>query len=200
MSRSKCLDKLLEVSKTLRRSRNGAAAIEFGLLIVPFIALLGATAEVAYVHVANEALAAAVMTAARQMEIGSVQTNSAVTNATTFINNYLCVSKGPRLIPSSFDCSKLVVDVRSVTSITNAELSDDIYKGKGNVFCPGQPGSIVILRVAYPLPAIMPLNFFTPSVGLVNDVPNQSGWFHILMGAAVFVEEPYGSYTALRGC
>lgn len=70
-----------------------------------------------------------------------------------------------------------------------------------NTFCPGQPGQIVVLRVAYPLPAILPLNLFSRTVGVVSDVPKLSGSYHILMSSALFQEENYsGSYTSPSGC
>jgi hypothetical protein len=57
------------------------------------------------------------------------------------------------------------------------------------------------LRVAYPLPAILPIDLFEPSVGLVDDVPGSPGWHHILLGESLFVEEQYGgSWSLPNGC
>ena len=59
----------------------------------------------------------------------------------------------------------------------------------------------MVLRVAYPLAAIFPANLFSPSGGVVTDVPNLPGRYHILMTSALFEEENYaGTYTSPAGC
>lgn len=187
------------ISRLIREQR-GTTAVEFGLLAIPFFGIIFATIEVGYTHFENEVLAAAIGQAARQMAIGSVQNNSSVINANTFINTYLCPTSGARLIPANFNCSKLAVDIRPVSSMTGADMTNDIYKSPSNLFCPGQGGTTVVMRVTYPLATIFPLNIFNRSVGLVNDVPGSNGWFHILLGSAIFMVEPFGSYSAPQGC
>lgn len=183
-----------------RRDWRAATAVEFALVGMPFLAMLVAIFELAYVHLESELLNGAVAKASRAMLTGQVQANSAVTNATTFINTYLCPSSGPRLMPANFDCGKLIVDVRPVTSFSTADMTNDIYKGSTE-FCPGTAGAIVLMRVAYPLPAIFPLNLFNQTVGTVNDVPGQSGNYHILLGAALFQEEAFtNAYAPPTGC
>ena len=182
-----------------KRDRNGVAALEFGLIAAPFLAIICAIFELGFVNFQNEMLANAVNQAARAMLTGNLQTAN-VTTAQQFIAQYLCQSSN-RTLPSNFDCSSLIVDVRAATSFTAGDMSNNIYKSGANQFCPGQPGQIVVMRVAYPMPAFLPLNLFNRTAGVVSDVPNHSGNYHILMGSALFEEENYsGSYTPPAGC
>lgn len=199
MKRRLC-SKAIDLVSRFVSATKGATAVEAGLLSFPFIGALVATFELGYVHVQNEILANAVARAARLMMTGQVQANGQVKDAASFINTYLCPTTGTRPLPTNFDCTKLIVDVRTASTFSTSDMSNDIYKGS-TMFCPGKPGDIAIIRVAYPLGAILPLSLFDQSVGTVSDVPNLSGRYHILLGASVFLEEPYAtSYTQPTGC
>jgi Flp pilus assembly protein TadG len=182
------------------RASDGATAVEFTLIAFPFLGVIFAIFEIAYVHVEREMLAGAVTKAARALIVGQVQSNATAPNRTTFVNTYLCPSSGPRLMPAAFDCSQLAVDVRPVSSFSGNDMSNAIYRGS-TVFCPGKPSEIVLMRVTYPLPAILPFNLFGEAVGVVTDVPNRNGRYHIIMGTALFQSEAYtASYTPPSGC
>lgn len=185
--------------RTFRTDVRGATAVEFGLIALPFLATLCAIFELGYANFQNEMLANAVNGAARAMLTGSLQTAN-VTTAKQFVSNYLCPSANRRM-PLSFNCSNLIIDVRPATTFAAGNTANDFYKSAANKFCPGQPGQIVVMRVAYPLPAILPLNLFNRTAGVVNDVPGLSGSYHILMASALFEEENYsGSYAPPAGC
>lgn len=179
--------------------RRGTTAVEFGLVAAPFFAIICAVFEVGYFDFQNEMLANSVNRAARAMITGSLQT-AGVTTAQQFVSNYLCPATG-RTLPTSFNCANLIIDVRPTTTFAAADATKDLYKSTSNKFCPGQPGQIMVLRVAYPLAAIFPANLFSPSGGVVSDVPNLSGRYHILLAAALFEEENYaGTYSSPSGC
>lgn len=181
------------------RDRRGATAVEFALVAAPFFAIVCAVFEVGFYDFQNEMLANTVNRAARAMMTGSLQT-AGVTTAQQFVNNYLCPSTG-RTLPTSFNCSNLIIDVRSTTTFAAGDTTKSFYNSTSNKFCPGQPGQIMVLRVAYPLPAIFPANLFSPSSGVVTDVPNLPGRYHILLASALFEEENYaGTYTSPSGC
>lgn len=191
--------RFLRPLRRFKRDRRGVTAVEFGLVAMPLLATLCATFEVAYINIENEMLAAGVSSASRAMLTGTLQ-DSKVTSAAKFVSDYLCPPTG-RLVPSNFDCSKLIVDVRSAASFVSGDLANNFYKSANNKFCPGAPGEIVVMRVAYPLKAIFPLSLMDRTVGLVNDVPGQPGWHHILMGATIFQAEAYTSnFTPPAGC
>ena len=187
-------------STRFSKDRRGVAAVEFGLLAMPFLALLCAIFEIGFVDFENELLSAAVTKAARAMLTGQTQ-GASITTAAQFVSTYLCPASGPRLLPPNFNCANLIVDVRTATSFVSGDMANDFYKSSANEFCPGAPGQIVVMRVAYPLRAIFPLDLFNPTTGVVSDVPGQSGFFHVLLGEALFQEENYtNSFTAPVGC
>ena len=162
---------------------------------MPFLAIIGAIFEVAYYDFQNEMLANSVNLSARAMLTGRLQT-AGVNTAQQFATNYVC----PKL-PTSFACANLIVDVRPATTFAAGDTKNDFYNSPSNEFFPGQPGQIMVLRVAYPLAAIFPANLFSPSGGVVTDVPNMPGRYHILSASALFEEENYaGTYTSPAGC
>ena len=171
-----------------RRDTSGVYAIEFGMLALPFFGLIFAIIEVSYVSFNSEQLQAAVDKAARQILTGQAQTKNYTTTA-SFVSNLLCPSTG-RVLPSSWDCSKLFVDIRTAASFTAADMTNSFYTGSLQ-YCLGNPSTIVVLRVVYPLSSVFPLSIYNQYLGLANNVPGVSGWQHILMGSAVFKTEPY---------
>ena len=170
-------------------TNEGGASIEFGLLALPFFGLLFAVIEVAWVSFNAEQLQAAVDNAARQVLTGTAQTSNFAT-AASFTSNLLCPSTGKRLVPSSWDCSKLFIDIRTASDFASTDMTKSFYTGSLK-YCLGNPSTIVVLRVDYPMAAIFPLNIYNRYAGLVNDVPGMSGYYHMLMGSAVFKTEPY---------
>ncbi len=202
------------VARTLRRfrgDRKGVSAVEFGLVSVPFLGLFCAIFETGFVYLNSVGLDAAVQTAARNILTGNTQTagvNGTVTNAQQFRTTYLCPSTGEQVLPSFVKCANLIIDVRSATSYSGVDTTNDFYSNTANQqFCPGAPGTITIVRVAYPMPVFLPIvakvtSIFEVSAGLVNNVPNLAGTYHLLLATAVFQTEPFSgaNYTKLAGC
>ena len=62
-------------------------------------------------------------------------------------------------------------------------------------YCLGNPSTIVVVRVIYPLAAVFPLSIYNQYIGLANNVPTAPGWQHVLLGSAVFKTEPYTGST-----
>ena len=172
------------------RSTGGATAVEFGFLATPFIGLICSLMELSWVSYNAEMLQAAVTAASRAVLTGQAQTNN-IADAPTFVSKLLCPTNGTRILPASFDCTKLIVDVRTATQFSTTDTSHGFYT-QPLQFCLGQPSTIVVVRVAYPQPSILPLSLINQYVGLTNSFPNQTGWVHALVGTAVFQTEPYG--------
>ena len=170
------------------RDIRGVYAVELGILALPFFGLIFAIFEVSYVSFNSEQLQAAVDKAARQILTGQAQINNYTTRS-SFVTNLLCPSTG-RVLPSSWDCSKLFVDIRTASSFTATDMTNTFYTGTLQ-YCLGNPSTIVVLRVVYPLSSVFPLSIYNQYLGLANNVPGVSGWQHILMGSAVFKTEPY---------
>lgn len=183
------------------RDGRGATAVEFGLIAFPFIALLLALFQQGMYFFTSEALDAAVQNAARSVYTGQAQ-GTGVSSAASFVNTYLCPSNGGTQLSRLIDCSKVFVDVRPAPtqgSFSNIDTTADFYQsGSTTEFCPGGPGEIVIVRVIYPLPVYAPGLF--PS-GTVSNVPNNPGMKQLILGTAVFQNEPYSNgYVAPSGC
>ena len=197
--------------RRFKRDRKGVSAVEFGLVSVPFLGLFCAIFETGFVYLNSVGLDAAVQTAARNILTGNAQlagVNGTVTSAAQFRTTYLCPSTGPQVLPSFITCANLIIDVRPATSFASADTTNDFYSNTSNQeFCPGAPGTITIVRVAYPMPVFLQIvakatSLFDISAGLVSNVPNLSGTYHLLMATSVFQTEPYSaaSYTKLAGC
>ncbi|MEP0707583.1 TadE/TadG family type IV pilus assembly protein [Parvibaculum sp.] len=165
-----------------RRSQSGATAIEFGLLALPFFALLFALIETSVIYFSNANLDSVVADAGRLIRTGQVQSGG-MTEAQ--FKSYVC----DRLALVS-DCSgEVYVDVRKFSSFGSAT-PPPLVDGDGNViettvFQPGSAGDIVLVRVYYSWGIISP-----SFVGLSN----LEGGGHLVAASAAFRNEPFGSF------
>jgi len=162
--------------------RDGAVALEFALISIPFFLIVMATLQTAIAYMAEQELETAVEESSRLIltNQGSNYTQSQFTTA-------VC-AKAVVL----FNCSGLMVDVRNYgtgTSFSSANTSAPAltYDSKGNVtntwqFSPGVPGSIVVVRVMYQWPNLLkPFGFNFPKLANGN---------RLIMATAVFRNEP----------
>ena len=186
---------------------NGATAVEFGLIAVPFLGLLLATFNMGLSFFVERNLDTAIQNASRQIRTGAAQA-AAVATSQQFINTYVCPATGG-LLDKVIDCTKLIVDIRTTTTLIGNDLSNDFYKTQAqNQFCLGAPQTITIVRVAYPLPWYLPVITYggvANTAGLVNDVPLNAGWKLLLVSASAIKTEPYpaANYQAYKtgnGC
>lgn len=191
----------------------GASAVEFGLIVVPFLALLLSIFDTGFMYWSSEGLQVAVQDASRNLLTGTAQ-GASIATADQFRTTYLCPSTGTRLLPSFIDCSKLIIDVRSYarsySTFSTLDTANDFYaSGATRQFCPGHAGAITVVRVAYPMPVFLPTIVGTTNamirvltVGLFSGVPGTTGYTHLLLGTAVFQTEPWNdaSYTSPSGC
>lgn len=161
---------------------SGATAVEFGLVALPFLAMLVAALQLGLFYLSQSALEVATEKAARSVLTGSAQ--SAATTQSGFLTA-VCAK-----LPSLLKCSNLMVDaqVYSSFSSTNTSAPTITYNADGTVsnqwnYNLGGPNDIVVLRVLYLLPVIAgPLGF---------NIANASGGRRLLMATAVFKNEPY---------
>ena len=174
-------------------------SVEFALMIIPLLSLLFCIIEQGVVFLLGNTVEATTAQITRLIKTGQLQQQNIQTVA-DFRSKLLCPSAGGGLLPSFLDCNRMAVDVRTSQALNTADLTDEIYQqGFAAKFCLGQPGSIVVVRMAYSFPAILPLlvvvtggGVATNRVGLVNDVPNYTGWNHMIFKTAAFQNEAYG--------
>jgi len=164
------------------RRQDGAVAVEFALILLPFLALMFGIMETALVFFADQTLETAVADSARLIMTGQAQTQNL--DATTF-KNAVCSR-----IYGLFNCQNGVyVNVQTYSSfgsITNTPPLDT----NGNlvtsnfVYQPGGPGDIVVVRLYYQWPIYV-------SLMSLSQLSNMSNHNRLLVATAAFRNEPY---------
>ena len=162
------------------RAQDGAAAIEFGLVAVPFLALTFAIMETALVFFSGQTLEAAAAASARLIMTGQAQT--AGYTAATF-KQAVC-----NQIFGLFDCATGVyVDVKSYSSFAAISTTPPVVNGQLDTsnftYSPGGPGSIVVVSLYYKWPIYVSL--------LSDNLQNLTGNYRLLAATNVFRNEPY---------
>src|SRR3954454_14350257 len=166
----------------LARRQDGAAAVEFGLVAAPFLALLFAIMETAIVFFAGQALETAAADSSRLIMTGQAQTQSF--DAAAF-KNAVCAK-----IYGLFDCQNgIYVDVRKFTSFSGVTMPSPV-DAQGNFqnnfsYQPGGPGDIVVVRLFYQYPVYVSLLGF--------NLTNMNGGKRLLVATAAFRNEPYSN-------
>ena len=168
----------LEFVRRFLKADHGASAVEFAVVVVPFITLILASLQTALIFLMSQAVQTATTISARYLLTGQGVGISASAFKTDVCNNLL----------SLFDCTKLFVDVETNTSFATLPTAPATlaYDAKGNVTTPatfsqGIQGSMIIVRVMYDWPV------FGGSFGLSNQ---PDGGF-LMIGTAVAQNEPY---------
>jgi Flp pilus assembly protein TadG len=168
------------VVRRFAHAQDGAAAIEFGLVAVPFLALTFAIMETALVFFSGQTLEAAAAASARLIMTGQAQT--AGYTAATF-KQAVC-----NQIFGLFDCTNGVyVDVKSYSSFAAINTTQPIVNGQLDTsnfaYQPGVPGSIVVVSLYYKWPIYVSL--------LSDNLQNLTGNYRLLAATNVFRNEPY---------
>ena len=169
---------------------DGSAAVEFGLIVIPFFALILGSLQLVVLFIAQQILETATETAARSVLTGNAQ-NAGLTQAQ--FQTALCAN-----IPALLKCSNVLIDMRvSTTGFGGATVTKPslVYNVNGVVtgitdnnatsplqFAPGSPGQIVVMRVMYQWPVFNLLGF---------SLSNLANGTRLLMAVSVFKNEIY---------
>jgi Flp pilus assembly protein TadG len=162
------------------RERDGATAIEFGLVAAPFLAMVFAIMETAIIFFAGQTLETAGADSARLIMTGQAQTQGFSQNQ---FKQAVCGK-----IHGLFKCDAgLQVDVRTYTGFSQINTGKPI-KADGTldnnfVYQPGGPGDIVVVRLIYQWPVYVSL------LGL--NLGDMSGNKRLLVSTVAFRNEPY---------
>jgi Flp pilus assembly protein TadG len=172
-------------STTVRRfirQQDGATAVEFGMVIAPFLAMVFAIMETALVFFAGQALETAGLDSARLIMTGQAQTQGF---SQAQYKNAVCAK-----IYGLFNCQGgLYVDVKKYNAFSSIDNSKLPVDGNGNLqtssfgYQPGGPGDIVVVRLIYQWPVYVSL------LGL--NLSDSAGGNRILMSTIAFRNEPY---------
>jgi Flp pilus assembly protein TadG len=173
------------LSAPLRRfgkHQKGSTAVEFGLVVLPFIALLFAIIETAIIFFAGQALETVVASSARLILTGQAD-NGGITTPSAF-KTAVCNN-----VSGLFDCaSKLQIDVRKFSTFGSINLPPPQLDTNGNLtdassqFQASAPGDIVVVRLFYQYPVYA--SIWNPQLA-------NSGGKHMLVATAAFRNEPY---------
>jgi Flp pilus assembly protein TadG len=171
---------LVRAVARFRGRKEGAAAVEFALVAMPFLALLFAIMETAFVFFAGQTLEAAVADSARLIMTGQAQKQGF--NQAAF-KNAVCGK-----IYALFDCQGGVyVDVKTYTNFNDVTMSSPIdSKGKlikNFTYQPGGASEIVVVRLFYQWPIYLSV--------LGNNLENMADNKRLLIATAAFRNEPY---------
>jgi Flp pilus assembly protein TadG len=181
-------------ARTLRADRRAAAAVEFAVVALLFVTMVFGIIEVAYDLFVQAALDAAVQTAARSVQTGSVQGTSGETSA-TFAAAAVCPALSG-LLP----CSLLTVGVEAIPSGYNfySNPTPLHYSGASSTsgaICTGVGGAMMLLTAWYTGPTFVGL--LVPSFSTVIN----GSRVHLTSSSVGFVNEYFsGGQTTGTGC
>lgn len=171
-----------KLARRFIRQQDGAAAVEFALIAVPFLALLFAILETALVFFAGQTLEAAVSDASRLIMTGQAQ---AAGYSQADFKTQVC-----NRIYGLFDCSGGVyVDVKQYSSFGSVNNTAPVTNGTFDTtkmsYTPGGPGCIEVVTLYYQWPIYVSL--------LGNNLSNLNGSKRLLVATSVFRNEPYAT-------
>lgn len=162
---------LIERIKHFSREIKAATAVEFGMLLFPFMLIVIGMLEISYDYYLQQVLDIDVYKISNAIRYGTAQSNTGVTNAGTFWTNYVVPN-----MSSEFNTSYLKVDVVQVTAgtstagltFTNGDNVTITANGtttslpsrsitNASIYSPGASGTLNVLQAAYLNPNITPL-------------------------------------------
>jgi Flp pilus assembly protein TadG len=177
------------------KDRRGATAIEFAMISVPFLGLIGAVFETGSVYFKNSQLQLTTETASR-----AVLTHNADPNMTPqqFIDDSVCTWKSSGTVKSGtlstmFNCDLIKVDIRPCVDWSSCSTANDF--STSTIALPAA-GQIAIVRISYPmsaLNAILTGGVFsgqTISQSRAGQVQVNGAWTYKLLGVFAFRVEP----------
>lgn len=168
------------------KNRDGATAIEFGIVALPFFALLFAIIETALIFWSTQVLETAVADASRKIYTGQFQSTIDNTMTPQEITDKFRDDVCERVV-ALFNCRDLVkVDIR-LHSFPGANLplpvTDGNFDASNFNYEPSGPSDIVVVRAAMAYPVV---------VSLMNPaLTNLNGGKRLIMASAAFRNEPF---------
>jgi Flp pilus assembly protein TadG len=187
--------------------RNGTTAIEFAMIAVPFMGLIGAVLETGNVYFRTSQLQLTTETAGRNVLTHSTSNVAANMTYQQFIDNYVCTHGSgsnivkPGTLGMMFDCSKVVVDIQPVNT-WGATYSNNFYSSpnlpSSTINMPAA-GSVAIVRIVYPVSAVAAIltggafkgqTIGVSRAGQTQYSGNNNAWSYMIMGIYAFKVEP----------
>lgn len=155
----------IKSGRRFARAKEGAAAVEFALVLGPFIWLLLAIAEVTMIGFAQTSLDYAMSETSRRIRTGEVQSQNM---SEAQLRQEICTELNRFL---AMACNNLMIDVDSYDSFV-AVANPNPLNANGTMntsnfgYNPGQPSQIVLVRGFYQWNLVTPyFNQFFANVG-----------------------------------
>ena len=162
------------------KREDGATAVEFSLIAVPFTLLLIAIVELSMFFAASSMIQGATEEAARLVRTGQVQQTNG--DPQEMFENALCAHASVMA-----NCDNIfyeVIRLDNFADFTNYPLQFD---GDGNMvsqgFTPGGVNDVVLIRASYRYPLMIPL-----LANIFSDGPNNT---RLIVATLVLQSEPY---------
>jgi Flp pilus assembly protein TadG len=178
--------KIGRVLRRFGRAKRGAAAVEFGLVALPFFLLMFGLAEVSLMGFAQTSLDYAVTDTGRRIRTGEAQ---AAGSSYTDMQNSICNGMNSFMVMTC--AGNLFLDVKHYTSFTDAAnnqadpIQNNQFQNSGFGYSPGGASDIVVVRAYYRWQVITPL--------FIQLFQNTSSGDRYLVSTMMFRNEPYGS-------
>jgi len=211
------------------RDDRGATAVEFGIVSVPFLGLLFAIFQTAYLLLTQSAMDAFAASASRYIYTGQAQAGTAGLTPAA-LKTAVCGTTPAPSFTTFLNCSNIIVYSTTAsswgTAATDIGSSQSTYNSQAiailnqtvasypltdtshNICVGGKTGSgqIMILAAVYPVPA-----YLSPVAisGALNSIgANRSGqvvqtstsnWVYPIMGTLAFQNEPFPNNSSYGG-
>lgn len=186
-----------QLLRILVRNEKASAAVEFGMLAIPFTLMLTAILEVSLNGYSSQALDEVAQRVARQVQTGKVM---AASMSQTQFKSMAC-----GYLPNSMTCNSLTVSVQKINgsfyeTASGGYGSDGTWQGDMKIagqngepirYCPGEAGSYVMIQMIYPSFRIIP--FVTSGGGTIDKY---------IVTSAVVRNEPFTATGTIQssGC
>jgi Flp pilus assembly protein TadG len=195
--RNKIASPMQRCTRCFVRRQDGAAAVEFALIAVPFIGLFFAILETALVFFAGQTLENAASEAGRLVMTGQAQTTAYTpadptktgSGSVPFTADDFKSAVCDYLAGGLFDCANGVyVNVRTFNNFGSVDNSSPVTNGQFDTtkmnYAPGGPGCIVTVTLYYQWPVYVTF--------LGDNLTNLNGGNRLLVATSVFRNEPFG--------
>jgi Flp pilus assembly protein TadG len=179
------------------RGRRGVVLAEFAMVAVPFLGLLAAIFETAFVFLVQATFDNTVNNVARQVLVNSFSANSTQA-ASSFLQNTFCPA-----LPSFIQCNEVRLNIQPYSSWSSVTPGTGWYNNPPANVNLGQPGDIVVFQAFYGMPVYFSVlmasgtnlqvfsNLYNHTSNSVYVDPNNSALFvHAIFSTVAFRNEP----------
>jgi Flp pilus assembly protein TadG len=174
------LGRVRRLHRRFSRDEGGVTAVEFGLLALPFFAVIAAILETAIVFFAAQVLDSGVQDATRLIRTGQAQ-QAGFTIAD--FRSELCDH-----LYGLFDCDQLKIKVSTIATFSVAGVTEPVDPDDGSwtiseAYSQGTGSSVIMVEVYYKWPIVLSFASFD-----LADLPDDT---RLLSAARVFRNEPF---------